>query len=102
MYKKYVEQQDLKKYPKQQELNKKFKVLFCIGYNEITVADIQDIQDWATDDFFPVLRFWGFDIPEGYYMSIVDKEVFGSAKKAVGQVFKTDSARLSPPMFPPC
>ncbi|MCL2132626.1 MAG: DUF935 domain-containing protein [Lentimicrobiaceae bacterium] len=52
-------------------------------YDEITAADIQDIQDWVTDDLFPVLRFWGFDIPEGYYMSIVDKEVFSPSKKIV-------------------
>jgi len=52
-------------------------------YNEITAADIQDIQDWATDDLFPVLRFWGFDIPEDCYMSIADKEVFSPSKKIV-------------------
>jgi hypothetical protein len=52
-------------------------------YDEITAADIQDIQDWVTDDIFPVLRFWGFDIPEGFYMSIVDREVFSPSKKIV-------------------
>jgi hypothetical protein len=50
-------------------------------YDEITEADIQNIQDWATDDLFPVLRFWGFDIPEGYYMSIVEKEVIKPENK---------------------
>jgi hypothetical protein len=52
-------------------------------YDEITSADITDVQDWITDDVFPVLRYWGFDIPEGYYMSIVDKEVFSPSKKIV-------------------
>jgi len=52
-------------------------------YDEITAADIQDVQDWVSDDLFPVLRFWGLDLPEGYYMSIVDKEVFNPSKKII-------------------
>ena len=44
-------------------------------YNEIITADIQDIQDWVTDDLFPVLRVHGFDIPDGYYMSVAEKDV---------------------------
>jgi hypothetical protein len=50
-------------------------------YNEITAADMQDIQDWVTDNLLPVLRFWGFDIPEGYYMSIADKALSDQRKK---------------------
>lgn len=42
-------------------------------YDEITNADILNIEDWATDDLLPVLRFWGFDIPEGYYLSLQEK-----------------------------
>lgn len=38
---------------------------------EITQADIQDIEDWANDDFFPVMRAIGYDLPEGYYLDIV-------------------------------
>ncbi|MCL2246185.1 MAG: DUF935 domain-containing protein [Lentimicrobiaceae bacterium] len=52
-------------------------------YNEITAADAQDIQDWVTDDLFPILRYWGFDIPEGFYMSIMDKEVSSPKDKIV-------------------
>lgn len=38
---------------------------------EITQADIQDIEDWVCDDFFPAMRAWGYDIPEGYYLDIM-------------------------------
>lgn len=44
-------------------------------YNEITNADIADVQDWASDDFLPVMRAHGYDIPEGYYVEITEKEV---------------------------
>jgi hypothetical protein len=44
-------------------------------YDEITSADIMDIQDWATDDFFPVMRAHGYDIPEGYYLQLVEREI---------------------------
>lgn len=44
-------------------------------YDEITSSDITDVQDWVTDDFFPVLRNHGFDIPEGFYFSIIEKQV---------------------------
>jgi hypothetical protein len=50
-------------------------------YDEITAADITDIQDWATDDFFPVLRNHGLDIPEGYYFCIAEKDVIKPADK---------------------
>ena len=49
--------------------------------NEIVKADIQDIQDWATDDLFPILRLHGFDIPEGYYLSIAEREEMKPADK---------------------
>jgi hypothetical protein len=52
-------------------------------YNEITAADIQDIQDWATDELFPVLRFWGYDIPDGCYMSVSDKAITDQNKKII-------------------
>jgi len=42
-------------------------------YQEITDADIMDFQDWATDDFLPVMRNLGYDIPEGYYLELVEK-----------------------------
>lgn len=44
-------------------------------YQEITDADIMDFQDWATDDFLPVMRNLGYDIPEGYYLELQEKAV---------------------------
>jgi hypothetical protein len=38
---------------------------------QITSADISDIEDWCNNDFLPVLRAWGYDIPDGYYLDIV-------------------------------
>ncbi len=37
----------------------------------ITDADISDIEEFITDTIFPVMRNWGYDIPEGYYLEIV-------------------------------
>jgi hypothetical protein len=42
-------------------------------YNDYTDADIMDIQDWVSDDFLPVMRNLGYDIPEGYYFELVEK-----------------------------
>lgn len=50
-------------------------------YDEITSADIMDVQDWATDDLFPVLRNHGIDIPEGYYLSLNERENISPAEK---------------------
>ena len=44
-------------------------------YDEITACDITDVEDWITDNVFPVLRNSGIAIPEGCYLSIVEKEV---------------------------
>lgn len=44
-------------------------------YQEITDADIMDFQDWATDDFLPVMRNLGYDIPDGYYLELQEKAV---------------------------
>jgi hypothetical protein len=44
-------------------------------YQEITDADIMDFQDWATDDFLPVMRNLGYDIPDGYYVELQEKAV---------------------------
>lgn len=41
-------------------------------YEEITKADVMDIQDWASDSFFPVMRNFGYDIPEGYYHELLE------------------------------
>ena len=50
-------------------------------FDEITSADIQNIQDWITDDVFPVLRYWGLTIPEGYYCELIEKTVITPEKK---------------------
>ncbi|WP_315302497.1 DUF935 family protein [Tannerella forsythia] len=39
-------------------------------YDEITKADIMDVQDWASDQFFPIMRSFGYDIPDGYYLEL--------------------------------
>ncbi len=57
--------------------------------NEIVAADIQDVQDWATDELFPVLRMHGFDIPEGYFLSVVEREEMNPSEK-----IKIDSVLL--------
>jgi hypothetical protein len=44
-------------------------------YDEVTKADIMDIQDWASDSFFPVMRAYGYDLPEGYYLDLSEKLV---------------------------
>ncbi|NDW10464.1 DUF935 family protein [Dysgonomonas sp. 520] len=44
-------------------------------YQEITDADIMEVQDWASDDFLPVMRALGYDIPEGYYIEAREKTV---------------------------
>ncbi len=37
---------------------------------EITTADIADVEEWFNDEFAPVLRNWGYDIPDGYTLQI--------------------------------
>jgi hypothetical protein len=44
-------------------------------YDEVTKADIMDIQDWASDSFFPVMRAYGYDLPEGFYLELSEKLV---------------------------
>jgi len=44
-------------------------------YEEITAADVMDIQDWASDSFFNVMRSFGYDIPDGYYLELLDRQV---------------------------
>lgn len=48
---------------------------------EITNADISDLEDWVTDDFIPVMRSWGYDIPEGHYLDIVANASINPAEK---------------------
>jgi phage gp29-like protein len=66
-------------------------------YDEITAADINDIQDWVTDDLFPILRNHGFDIPEGYYMQIVEQELINPAEKIhIDNVLLTHGFNIDP------
>lgn len=44
-------------------------------YQDYTDGDIMDVQDWFSDDFLPVMRNLGYDIPEGYYFELVEKTV---------------------------
>ena len=48
---------------------------------EITNADIADIEDWCTDEFLPVMRSWGYNIPEGYYLEIAANSSMNPAEK---------------------
>lgn len=50
-------------------------------YQEITNADITDIQDWASDNFLPVMRNLGYDIPEGYYVELLEKTNINPGEK---------------------
>lgn len=43
-------------------------------FQDITDADIMDVQDWINDDFLPKLRNLGYDIPEGYTVELIDKK----------------------------
>lgn len=59
-------------------------------YDEVTKADIMDIQDWASDSFFPVMRAYGYDIPDGHYLELVEQLIIEPADK-----IKIDSALLA-------
>ncbi|MDD3079106.1 MAG: DUF935 family protein [Paludibacter sp.] len=48
---------------------------------DITDADIMDVQDWINDDFLSVLRNLGYDIPEGYTVELIDKKKTKTADK---------------------
>jgi len=39
--------------------------------NEITNADIADIEDWFNSYFINIMRAWGYDLPDGYFLDIV-------------------------------
>ncbi len=66
-------------------------------YNEITSSDITDIQDWVNDDLIPVLQNWGFNIPEGYYFEIIEKQVIKPLDKIkIDQVLLTAGYNIKP------
>lgn len=49
--------------------------------DEITNADIADIEDWFNNEFVAILRGWGYDIPEGYWLDIVANASVNPAEK---------------------
>ena len=49
--------------------------------DEITNADIADIEDWFNNEFSIILRGWGYDIPEGYWLDIVANASVNPAEK---------------------
>lgn len=66
-------------------------------YNEITSSDITDIQDWVNDDFIPIMRNWGFDIPDGYYFEIIEKQVIKPLDKIkIDQILLQAGYNLKP------
>ena len=50
---------------------------------EITKSDIMDIQDWASDNFIPVMRALGYDIPEGHYVELIEKQIIKPEDKII-------------------
>jgi hypothetical protein len=66
-------------------------------YQDYTDADIMDIQDWVSDDFIPVMRNAGYDIPEGYYFELVEKNVIKPENKIkVDEVLLRAGYNLTP------
>lgn len=66
-------------------------------YQEITDADIMDVQDWLSDNFLPVLRNFGFDIPDGYYVELVEKTISKPEDKIkIDQVLLQSGYNLTP------
>ncbi|MDY0207939.1 MAG: DUF935 family protein [Pseudomonas sp.] len=65
--------------------------------NEIISADIQDVQDWVSDDLFPILRMHNFDIPEGYYLSVADRDEMDPLEKIkIDEVLLRSGYNLKP------
>lgn len=49
--------------------------------DEITNADIADIEDWFNSYFINIMRAWGYDLPAGYYLDIVANASLDPAEK---------------------
>lgn len=65
--------------------------------DEITNADIADIEDWFNSYFIHILRYHGFDIPDGYYLDIVANASLDPAEKIkVDEALLRNGYRLSP------
>jgi len=50
-------------------------------FQDITDADITDVQDWINDEFLPVMRNLGYPIPEGYTVELIDKKKIKPSEK---------------------
>jgi hypothetical protein len=50
-------------------------------YQDYTDSDIMDIQDWVSDEFLPVMRNLGYDIPEGCYFELSEKSIVNPLEK---------------------
>ncbi|MDD2489237.1 MAG: DUF935 family protein [Bacteroidales bacterium] len=48
---------------------------------DVIDADIEEVQFWIKDNFLPIMRMLGYDIPEDYYMEITDKTVIKPTEK---------------------
>lgn len=49
--------------------------------DDITNADITDVEDWFNNYFITILRGWGYDLPEGYWLDIVANASVNPAEK---------------------
>lgn len=66
-------------------------------YQDYTDADIMDVQDWFSDNFIPVMRNLGYDIPEGYYFELAEKTVIKPEEKIkIDQVLLGAGFNLTP------
>lgn len=48
---------------------------------EITASDIADLEEWVNSNVLPVMRMWGYDIPDGYYLDLVSNASIDPAEK---------------------
>lgn len=58
--------------------------------DEISAADMADIEDWFNSEFVHTLRNIGYDIPEGHYLDIVANSAINPADK-----IKVDAALMA-------
>ncbi len=49
--------------------------------NEIVNNDIASIESWFNDEFVHIMRAWGYDIPDGYYLDIVANTSLDATEK---------------------
>jgi hypothetical protein len=66
-------------------------------YQDYTDADIMDIQDWVSDDFLPVMRNLGYDIPKGHYFELLEKTIIKPEEKIkIDAVLMQNGYNLTP------